>query len=165
VPRRRARATGFSSAPPAKAPEPQLPPLAAAAARQIPSRVQAALSELFAGGRVSASELDSLVMQKLLGSKEEVAMEAVKQLGVVDLSRVTNKSGFLSSIIKRVDMERLSVRAHPPRPCALLTPLPPERASGPAAALEPLSRRAAAARAAPVARAGDRRLGRHRAAA
>jgi hypothetical protein len=32
----------------------------------------------------------------------------------VDLSRVTNKSGFLSSIIKRIDMERVAVRV-----CAL----------------------------------------------
>jgi hypothetical protein len=29
----------------------------------------------------------------------------------VDLSRVSNKSGFLSSIIKRIDMERVAVRA------------------------------------------------------
>jgi hypothetical protein len=49
-------------------------------------------------------------MQKLLGSREEVALEAVQQMMVVDLSRVTNKSGFFSSIIKRIDMERIAVR-------------------------------------------------------
>jgi|Laugresbdmm110sd_1035091.scaffolds.fasta_scaffold345606_1 hypothetical protein len=49
-------------------------------------------------------------MQKLQNSREEVALEALTQLLAVDTAKVGNKSGFLSSIIKRVDMERIAVR-------------------------------------------------------
>lgn len=52
-------------------------------------------------------------MQKLLTSREEVAVEAVHQLLVVDLGRVSNKSGFLSSIVKRVEFERAAGAARP----------------------------------------------------
>ena len=70
--------------------------------------VQGKVGELVGSGKVTLDELDALVIQKLGGAKEEVALEALTQFGLSDLGKVKNKSGFLSSVIKRVDMERIA---------------------------------------------------------
>ena len=75
---------------------------------KLAAHVQSKVNELIASGKVGATELDALVLQKLAGAKEEVAMEALTQFSVSDLGKVKNKSGFLSSVIKRVDMERIA---------------------------------------------------------
>ena len=75
---------------------------------KLTGAVQGKVGELVGSGKVTLDELDALVIQKLGGAKEEVALEALTQFGLSDLGKVKNKSGFLSSVIKRVDMERIA---------------------------------------------------------
>lgn len=75
---------------------------------KLSGAVQRRVNDLVSSGKVTLSELDAQVLQKLASSREEVALEALHQFAQSDMGKIHNKAGFLSSVIKRVDMERMA---------------------------------------------------------